>query len=310
MEAGKLELEPAPFHLRRSLSESIGLFRAKAAEKGLRLGCELAPDVPVWVTGDETRLRQVILNLISNAVKFTGSGEVVLSAVVDRREGTSRWIGIEVRDTGIGIAPDQLPHLFSAFHQADASISRRYGGTGLGLAISKRLVELMGGSIEAGSRPGEGARFRFTVQVGPAQEPKAPPALPAAAECASCHLRVLVAEDNPVNQKVVLMLLRKLGVKADLAKNGGQAIAQALVNPYDLILMDVQMPEVDGLEATREIRSRLPLDRQPAIFGLTAHATSEYRDICLGAGMNGYMTKPVDRDKLRNLIEELSTCAP
>ncbi|MGO9257952.1 MAG: ATP-binding protein [Bryobacteraceae bacterium] len=311
VEAGKLELEVAPFHLRRSLEESLGLFRTAAAEKNLRLGCELAPELPVWVAGDETRLRQVILNLISNALKFTSSGEVVLSAGLERQDENSFGIAIEVRDTGIGIAPDQLPRLFSSFNQANASISRRYGGTGLGLAISKRLVEMMGGRIDVESRPGEGTRFRFTVLMAHAQEPAAPRTAPSPTVCAGRHLRVLVAEDNAVNQKVVLMLLERLGVKADLAKDGSQAIAAAVGNRYDLVLMDVQMPEVDGLEATREIRSRLPLDRQPVIFGLTAHATTEYRDICLDAGMNGYLTKPLDRDKLRDLIADLSAkCSP
>ena len=307
VEAGRLDLEVAPFHLHRSLEESIGLFRAMAAEKGLRLGCDLSPELPVYVAGDDTRLRQVILNLISNALKFTSSGEVVLSAGVELQNETSCCIAIEVRDTGIGIAPDQLPRLFSSFNQADASISRRYGGTGLGLAISKRLVELMGGTIAVESKPGEGTRFRFTVPMGHAQEPAAPrTALPPAVSAGN-QLSVLVAEDNVVNQKVVLMLLKKLGVNADLVADGAQAIEAVMGNHYDLVLMDVQMPEVDGLAATREIRSRLPLDRQPVIFGLTAHATTEYRDICLGAGMNGFLTKPLEMEKLRDLVADLST---
>jgi signal transduction histidine kinase/CheY-like chemotaxis protein len=307
VEAGKLELEVAPFHLHRSLKEGAGLFRAVAAEKNLRLRCELAPELPVWVAGDQTRLQQVVLNLISNALKFTSSGEVVLSAGVERQDGTSYCIAIEVRDTGIGIAPEQLPRLFSSFHQADASIGRRYGGTGLGLAISKRLVELMGGTIDVESRTGEGARFRFTVVMGHGQEPAAQDCAPSPTVSAGHQLRVLVAEDNLVNQKVALMMLEKLGVKADLAMDGSGAIAAVVGNHYDLVLMDVQMPGIDGLTATREIRSRLPLDSQPVIFGLTAHATTEYRDIRLAAGMNGYLTKPLHREKLRDLIEKLST---
>jgi signal transduction histidine kinase/streptogramin lyase/ActR/RegA family two-component response regulator len=307
VEAGKLDLEISPFDLQRTLEESIWLFRAAAAEKGLRLGCDLAPELPVYVAGDDTRLRQVVLNLISNALKFTSSGEIVLSAGVERQDETSYCIAIEVRDTGVGIARDQLPRLFSSFNQADASISRRFGGTGLGLAISKRLVELMGGTIDVESRPGEGSRFRFTVLMGHAQEPAAPRPAPPATVCAANQLRVLVAEDNVVNQKVVLMLLKKLGVNADLVADGAQAIAAVVGNCYDLVLMDVQMPEVDGLAATREIRSRVPSDRQPVIFGLTAHATTEYRDICLDAGMDGYLTKPLEQEKLRDLIAELST---
>jgi CheY-like chemotaxis protein len=247
------------------------------------------------------------MNLISNALKFTSSGEVVLTAGLERRDESFYCIAIEVRDTGIGIAPDQLSRLFSAFQQADASISRRYGGTGLGLAISKRLVETMGGSIDVESRPGEGARFRFTVLMGPAREPAAVEAAPPSLAPAANRLRVLVAEDNLINQKIVVMLLAKLGVKADLASDGSQAIAAATERPYDLVLMDVQMPVVDGLAATREIRSRLPAGRQPMIYGLTAHATTEYRDICLGAGMDGYLTKPLDRAKLQHLVAELSS---
>jgi CheY-like chemotaxis protein len=307
VEAGKMDLEVAPFHLHRSLEESIWLFRAKAAEKGLRLGCDLAKDLPAYVAGDDTRLRQVVLNLISNALKFTSTGEVVLSAGVERKDETSYWIAIEVRDTGMGIAPDQLPHLFSSFNQADASISRRFGGTGLGLAISKRLVELMGGTIEVESTPGEGTRFRFRVPMGYAQEPAAPRTVPTPTFGAGNQLRVLVAEDNVVNQKVVLMLLKKLGVNADLAADGAQAVVAVMENRYDLVLMDVEMPEVDGLAATREIRSRIPRDLQPYIVGLTAHATTEYRQICLSAGMNGYLTKPLEQEKLRDLIAELST---
>ena len=305
IEAGKLDLEVAPFNLHRSIEESLGLFRAVAQEKGLRLDSELAPEVPVYVAGDDVRLRQVLLNLISNALKFTSAGEVMLRAWVDRREETSYRIAIEVRDTGIGIAADQLPRLFTSFHQAEASISRRYGGTGLGLAISKWLVELMGGTIDVASIPGEGTRFRFTVVMGRAQAP-APRHVAPPAACAASQLKVLVAEDNAVNRKVVLMLLKKLGVNADVAADGAQAIAAAMENRYDLVLMDVQMPEVDGLTATREIRGRVPLERQPVIFGLTAHATTEYRGICLGAGMDGYLTKPLDPEKLRELIAGLS----
>ena len=311
VEAGKLELEVAPFHLRRSLEESLLLFRAAAAEKGLRLACTLAPDLPQWAIGDDTRLRQVVLNLVSNAVKFTGSGDVVLSAAVERHDQTSYSIAVEVRDTGIGIASEQLPRLFESFTQVDASINRRYGGTGLGLAICQRLVVLMGGKITVESRPGEGARFRFTIPLGRAQESAEltnPASAPATVLDSTLdhQLKVLVAEDNVVNQRVVLMLLKRLGVHADLAMNGAQAIAAVAENQYNLVLMDVQMPEVDGLAATREIRNRIPRDRQPIIVGLTAHATTEYHDICLAAGMDGYLTKPLDPQKLRELVADLS----
>ena len=305
VDSGKLEFEIAPFDLHRCLRESVLLFRTGAAEKGLRLACDLAPELPRWVEGDGTRLRQVALNLIANAVKFTDSGEVALTAGVRGQDETQYCIDIEVRDTGIGIAADQMPRLFSSFNQGDVSINRRYGGTGLGLAISKRLVELMGGTIQVESKLGEGTKFRFTVRMGLALQPAAAPNSATPALCTE-GLRVLVAEDNPINQRVVIKLLLKLGVKADLAVDGSQAIAAVLEHPYDLVLMDVQMPNVDGVAATREIRRQLPFDRQPVIFGLTAHATAEYRDICMDAGMNGYLTKPLAPDKLQDLIAEIS----
>ncbi len=305
VEAGKLELEIAPFQIRCCLEEGIGLFRALGAEKNLQLDCHLAPDLPVWVAGDQSRFRQIVLNLLSNALKFTSAGEIVLSAAVERQDATSHFLSIEVRDTGIGIAPEQLPRVFSSFSQADSSISRRYGGTGLGLAISKRLVELMGGDIQVESKPGEGTRFRFTVLLAPAQAPAEQPKR-AVPKPRPSPLRVLLAEDNRINQKVVLKLLEKMGVQADLARDGAEAITAVQGNQYDLVLMDVQMPLVDGVKATLEIRSHVPADHQPFICGLTAHATTEYRDICLRAGMNGCLTKPLDPEKLRGLIAQLS----
>jgi len=308
IEAGRLDLDIAPFQLRLSIEDSIRLFQAAAAEKGLRLESDFAPDLPSWVAGDSTRLRQVILNLISNAVKFTGSGEVTVSASVERHDPASYLVAIEVRDTGIGIAPDKLSLLFTSFSQADASISRRYGGTGLGLAISKRLVELMGGAMRVESQPGKGSCFRFTLLLAHVQDAAQAHTADAPMRDAG-SLKVLVAEDNPVNQLVVLKMLKKLGVRADLVTDGAQAIHAAAKVCYDLILMDLEMPEVDGLTATREIRTGLAADLQPAIFGLTAHATLEYRDICLRAGMNGCLTKPLEPEKLRSLVADLSTRA-
>jgi CheY-like chemotaxis protein len=278
----------------------------KAAEKGLRVESHFAPDLPAWVAGDSTRVRQVVLNLVSNAVKFTDSGKITVSAAVERHDPASYLVAIEVRDTGIGIAPDKLSRLFSSFSQADASISRHYGGTGLGLAISKQLVELMGGAMLVESQPGKGTGFRFTVLLTPAQEP-APQNIVVAPVRNTSNLKVLVAEDNPVNQRVVLKMLERLGVRADLAEDGAQAIAAVAKVCYDLVLMDVEMPEVDGLRATQEIRAAVRVDRQPVIFGLTAHATTEYRDICLRAGMNGCLTKPLEAEKLRDIVAELST---
>jgi signal transduction histidine kinase/ActR/RegA family two-component response regulator len=305
VEAGKLELEVAPFELRPSLEQAAGLFRPSAVEKGLRLDLALAPDLPAWVAGDEIRLRQVMQNLVSNALKFTKSGEIVVSAAVEAGEETSCAVRFEVRDTGIGIPPDRMAHLFSSFSQADSSISRRYGGTGLGLAISKRLVELMGGSIAVESQPGLGTAFRFTVRFGRAIAP-APPLSDQPETQDVSKLRVLLAEDNKVNQLVVRKLLQKLGIAAEVAENGAQAIAAAVRNTYDVILMDVQMPEVDGIAATREIRARIPRDRQPFICGLSAHATTDFQEQCQSAGMDAYLTKPLDFEKLKKLLVDRS----
>ena len=305
VEAGKLELEIAPFALRSALEESVGLFRAMAEERGLHLRLEMSPEVPVWVGGDEARLRQVVLNLVSNALKFTKTGEIVVTCAVASEDENWQEIAIAVRDTGIGIAPDQLPNLFSMFVQADSSISRRYGGSGLGLAISKRLVELMGGRIVVESEPGAGSVFRFTARLSRAVAPVADDTGETTAQ--DLHkLRVLLAEDNKVNQVVGLKLLKKFGIAADLAENGTQAIAAVLENTYDLVLMDVQMPDGDGIAATREIRSKLGEERQPFICGLSAHATTDFQELCLRSGMDGYLTKPLDIEKLRSLLVERS----
>jgi signal transduction histidine kinase/CheY-like chemotaxis protein len=308
IEAGKLDLDVAPFHLRRCIEDCIELFRSKAAEKGLRLESNFAPELPSWVAGDSMRLRQVILNLVSNAVKFTASGAVTVSAALEPHDPPSYLLAVEVRDTGIGIAPENLSRLFSSFSQADASISRRYGGTGLGLAISKRLVELMDGSMRVESDLGKGTSFRFTVSLASAQEP-AQAHVKGAPPRNAGRLRVLVAEDNPVNQRVALKMLERLGVRADLVADGLEVMNAVAKLRYDLVLMDVQMPGLDGLTATQQIRSSLPADLQPVIFGLTAHAEREFHDLCAAAGMNGCLTKPLEPEKLRSLVAELSAGA-
>jgi signal transduction histidine kinase/ligand-binding sensor domain-containing protein/CheY-like chemotaxis protein len=304
VEAGKLELEVAPFDLRLVLEQAAGLFRATATDKGLRLKLELAPDLPMWVTGDEIRLRQVVQNLVSNALKFTESGGIVVSAAVESNQETAFAIRLEVRDTGIGIPPDRIHHLFSSFSQADSSISRRYGGTGLGLAISKRLVELMGGAISVDSQLGTGTTFRFTVRLGRTDAPAERASALMARDMSK--LCVLLAEDNRVNQIVGLKLLQKLGIQADVAENGKQAIAAIARQDYDVILMDVQMPEMDGIAATREIRAHIAVERQPFICGLSAHATTDFQELCRSTGMDAYLTKPLDFEKLKALLGERS----
>ncbi|HVU32424.1 MAG TPA: ATP-binding protein [Opitutaceae bacterium] len=435
IESGKLELERAPFDIAGCLEEALDLFALQAAAKRLEIGYYMAPDVPPWIVGDVTRLRQVLVNLVNNAVKFTPSGSIsveVRCAPEQRGLGSAPEFGIQVveftvRDTGIGIPADRVDRLFKAFSQIDSSTTRKYGGTGLGLAICQRLTQLMGGDIRVESSPGQGSAFIFTLRTTAATESSDPglPAVPAAlregtvlciednfvtqarlrtmfkkvdVDCiimpdarsaltaaaslpkppvlivvdggdvegaislesltsvvcprlvmfpfgqtppeaptegpplastskplrtgAFFHaiaslfqpalsgafaapqpaerpigdeipLEVLLAEDNPVNQKVALRFLERLGYRADAVANGLEAVTAVENRRYDLVLMDLQMPEMDGFEATRQIRTRLSAERQPKIVALTANAMQGDRDMCLAAGMDDYISKPV-----------------
>ncbi len=303
LEAGAMELEIAPFQLSRALEESVGSFRAAAGEKGLRLDLNLAPDLPAWVAGDEARVRQAVSNLVSNGVQFTRSGEVAVSAAVEGPDQDPCSIRIEVRDTGVGIAPDRIGRLFSGFGQQDSSITR-YGRVGFGLAISRLLAERMGGTIDVESKEGVGSTFRLTIPLGRTADPA-----PAGAEAAAQDvrkLRVLLAEDDKIQRIVAVKMIQKLGITADLAESGVQAIAAVLEKPYDLVLMDLHMPDMDGMAATREIRNRLGAGRQPAICGLSAHDAADFLQPCLSAGMDDYLTKPLDPEKLRRMLVELA----
>jgi signal transduction histidine kinase/DNA-binding response OmpR family regulator/HPt (histidine-containing phosphotransfer) domain-containing protein len=454
IEAGRMDLEAQPFDLREGVEATLDLVAARAAEKGLDLAYVISDDTPPAIVGDVTRLRQVLLNLLSNAVKFTEVGEVVLSVTARPLDAEPPLyeLSFSVRDTGIGIAPEQIDRLFESFSQVDASTARKYGGTGLGLAISKRLTEMMGGTMSAASRPGHGSEFRFTVRA-----PSAEGAVPARRELrgtqptldgkrvlvvddnetnrrildaylvawgmsvrttgsprealawiaagdlfdvgildmhmpemdgvalargirehrsagmlplvlftslgrrevdaesvgfathltkpikpsllfdalagilagqptrverrtaarleldpgmAARHpLRILLAEDNVVNQKLALRLLEQMGYRADVAANGLEAIAALERQPYDLVLMDVQMPEMDGLEASREITRRWP-DKHPRIVAMTANAMQGDRELCLAAGMDDYMSKPIRVEELMAALERGSASEP
>ena len=282
-------------------------------------------DLPEALVGDPGRLRQIVLNLLSNAVKFTEVGEVVLSIAGRRLEEPGpdtgdppRWeLAIDVRDTGVGIAPDRMSRLFQSFSQADASISRRFGGTGLGLVISRRLAELQGGSItgESSGVPGEGSRFTVRIVApeapadavtaaasGPLGELTGTP--PIVALVGDRHpLRILLAEDNAVNQKLALRLLEQMGYAAAVAADGLEVVAALEAGTFDLVLMDVQMPEVDGLEATRRIRRRWPGASGPRIVAMTANAMAGDRERCLAAGMDGYISKPIRVEELVAALE-------
>jgi signal transduction histidine kinase/DNA-binding NarL/FixJ family response regulator len=296
MESGKLATERAPFELAAVIEESLEMVAPLAARQGLVLRHTIEPGVPEALVGDCARTRQVLVNLLGNAVKFTPRGEVRLSLSARHLE-EGRWEAhFAVADTGIGIAAEDLDRLFVAFQQLEASLSRRHGGTGLGLAISKRLTELMGGRIWAESTVGQGSTFHFTIVGEAAAVPILRPVAPRGSgrDLARFHpLRILLAEDHPVNQQVILGLLRHLGYQADLARNGQEALAALAREHYDVVLMDVQMPEMDGLEATRRLRRELPAECQPRVLAMTAHAMFEDRERCLEAGMDGYLSKPV-----------------
>ena len=451
IEAGRLELESCSFDLRSYVESALELVAASASSKGLELAYFMAPGIPRVIVGDSIRLRQIMVNLLNNAVKFTDTGEVVLSvdgeALASGDAGGKHRLHFAVRDTGIGIAEDRLSRLFESFSQLDTSTTRRYGGTGLGLAISKRLAELMGGTIWAESRVGEGSTFHFTIEAeeapapAPAHERGAPPQLrgrrilivddnstnrhilrrqaeswgmlardtaypaqavewigrgdlfdlaildmqmpgidgvtlaaeirrfrdarslplvmltslgsreevPGGVEFAACltkpvkpaqlydtlinvfgtaparvqvpgprerrggqlaerlPLRILVAEDNVVNQQLAVLLLKKIGYQADVAANGLQVLDALDREAYDVVIMDVQMPEMDGLETTRQIRQRWPAGRRPHVIAATASAMQEEREACLAAGMDAYLSKPI---RVESLATALMNCRP
>ncbi len=304
IERGKVDLEHRPFDLRECVEGSLDLVAVKAAAKGLRLTSRVDVNVPEKLMGDSIRLRQVLANLLSNAVKFTEKGEIEVT--VNARGGE---VHFAVRDTGIGIPGDRMDRLFQSFSQVDMSMTRKYGGTGLGLAISKRLVELMGGRIWAKSNPGVGSVFHFTVLADLAPSDKLPMAgkpqlLPQSAHL-SGSLRLLLAEDNIVNQKVALRMLRQIGYRADVASNGLEVLKALERQQYDVVLMDVQMPEMDGLEAAKAIRQQWP-GNGPRIIAITAYASKGDRETCLNAGMDDYISKPINLEELRSKLLSIS----
>ncbi|HEY4593314.1 MAG TPA: ATP-binding protein [Thermoanaerobaculia bacterium] len=315
IEAGRLEIEPSPFVLRECLEEAVGILTPKAQSKGLALSCRVADGVPAAIVSDAARLRQILVNLLDNAIKFTPRGEVSLE--VERgpeRDGLVE-LRFAVRDTGIGIPADRLERLFQPFGQADSSMSRLYGGTGLGLVISQRLAKLLGGRMWVESEPGRGSSFLFTLRGRPALT--LPSRLtPEMADLADPRLaerfplRILLAEDNSINQRVGLLLLERIGYVADVAGNGMEVLEALRRQPYDLILMDVQMPGMDGLEATRRIRAEFPAERQPRVVALTANVLREQREACLAAGMDDFVQKPVVFMDLRAALSRSGSLEP
>jgi signal transduction histidine kinase/DNA-binding response OmpR family regulator len=309
IEAGKLILERLPFDLRVVLEDTVRAHRPKAARKGITISVEVEEAVPRKITADPLRIRQILSNLLSNAVKFTDRGSVKIRVSHPQTADEAAPLAIEVIDTGVGIAPDKLDCIFEKFTQADGSTSRKYGGTGLGLAITRLLVELHDGAISVQSEPGKGSTFRLLLpasvclETGAAVEQTDLPPDEILDEERTAAPAILVVEDNHVNQKVVTALLRKRGYHVDVANHGREALEYLDLLAYGLVLMDIQMPVMDGLEATRWIRRDSRFQNLP-IIAMTAHAMTGDRERCLAAGMNGYLTKPLNPATLVNVVEE------
>jgi signal transduction histidine kinase/CheY-like chemotaxis protein len=299
IEAGGVEFEVHAFSPRETIDEVCTMLLVAAHAKGIELVVEIDPSVPLWLCGDVGRVRQVLLNLVSNAVKFTDRGSVTVRSMATPVAEAMR-LRVEVADTGIGVDPQSLERLFEPFTQADNSTSRRYGGTGLGLTISAQLIESMGGEIHVASEPGLGTRFWFELELAAASglDVAERPMLDAVAEASpraanGASALVLVAEDNPVNQIIVTRMLESLGYQAEIVENGRRALEALARGRYDVVLMDCQMPELDGYEATRELRRREGAGRHLPVIAMTAHSMAGDREKCLAAGMDDYLTKPM-----------------
>lgn len=320
IEAGCLELERTDFDPREIVKSVVEMLVERAQRKGLKLICQIVSGVPPVTRGDPHRLRQVLVNLVGNAIKFTERGEVMVNLELESDTGAAVVLRGTVRDTGIGIEPKVQALLFQAFSQADSSHARRFGGTGLGLAITRQLVELMGGTIGVDSTPGQGSTFSFTVALAPsdrvlvacgrinAQAPASPPNSATPRQ----GIHVLLVEDNPVNQQVTLCMLENSGYRIDVVENGRQALQALSAAHYDLVLMDCQMPEMDGFEATRQWRvleqsrgsNRIP------IVAVTANALYGDREACLASGMDDFLSKPFTQQALATMLQRWTPTAP
>jgi PAS domain S-box-containing protein len=312
IESRHLELEQQSFNLRQCIDDVVDLFAHRAAEKSLELSAMVDTRAPDAIVGDRFRLQQILVNLVGNAIKFTDTGEISITVRAAALDPTTQTQAIQftVQDTGIGISPERMEGLFQPFSQVDRSITRRYGGTGLGLAICKHLCELMNGTISVTSALSQGATFQFTI---PAQVTVAPPsylakpipALPTSAFATQYPLKVLLVEDNPLNRELMISLLQEVGYEPDMVENGQEALNWLHQRSYDVVLMDVQLPELDGLTATRQIRA--DFDIQPWIIGLSANAFQADRMNALSAGMDHYLTKPVRIEVLLSALQEAFT---
>jgi len=314
IEAGKMELHNQPFHFEKALQGVTDIFALQVRQKDLSYSLKLDRKIPTRLVGDEGRLRQILINLVGNALKFTEEGGVTVEIRQEKVHGHRVKLQFSVIDTGCGIAEADLPHLFEAFTQVGETGPRHTAGTGLGLTISRELVERMGGRLEVTSQEGWGSNFSFTLQLEMEDEKKQVPAVapqPDPVEEETGRMRVLVAEDNKVNQKVALGMMRKLKLTGVAADNGQHALELLAAEKFDLVFMDLQMPELGGLETTRKIRvgGAGEHNKDIPIIAMTGHATRQDRKACLKAGMNGYVTKPISSERIQEAIDALDSPA-
>lgn len=308
LESGKLQFEATDFDLIKAVDSVINLMNSRSQGASLSLSVDYPADLPRSLTGDVGRLRQVLLNLISNAMKFTEAGGVALKIEQLPASGAQIALRFNVIDSGIGIAPEAQARLFQSFSQADNSISRRFGGTGLGLSICKKIVEMQGGRIGVESTVGSGSRFWFELTFARAYRAEQVPAMPAIASVqATRALHILLAEDNEINQKVAVALLKKSGHTVQVAQNGHEAVRAVQDGRFDVILMDMHMPEMDGLAATRAIRGMAAPASSLPIVALTAAGALSDIQICMDAGMNYFLVKPFRMERLSGILQQLSS---
>jgi signal transduction histidine kinase/ActR/RegA family two-component response regulator len=304
IEAGELWFESKPFSTRELVDSCVGIIQPMADEKKLALTAEIDPEVPVWVLGDTSRLRQVLLNLLNNAVKFTKQGHVEFKLDPMLAAAGEEGLRVAVSDSGIGIPPEKIDKLFLRFSQADSSTSRKYGGSGLGLAICKRIVDAMGGTIGVESTEGVGSTFWFEVPLRAAEKPAQEPAQ--SLQTTSRKLDILMVDDLDMNRDLVKLVLENAGHSVSAARNGLEAIESAKAKPYDLILMDIQMPGIDGVEATRRIRALGARCRSVPIVALTANVMHEQVQSYKKAGLTDHIGKPIEFEHLLGVVERFA----
>jgi CheY-like chemotaxis protein len=304
IEAGEVRLQMEPFSPRGTVEKVIHLFAERAGKKEVDLSVAVHPDIPEKMMGDPGRIRQVLINLVGNALKFTRKGHIQIRMQIEKVDAGWNLI-TDVKDTGIGMSPELQKKVFDKFTQGDSSSTREHGGAGLGLAITRQLVNLMGGEISVSSEEGKGTTFEFNIILPPLEESKTVVrAVPAENGSNELSAEILLVEDNLVNQKVAAAMIKKYGCVVTAANNGAEALKMIPDTHFDLIFMDCQMPVMDGFETTRAIREMVGEISKIPIVAMTAHALKEDRQRCLDAGMDDYLTKPVDRSKLLAVLQK------